>query len=288
MPASHEARHNKQTDTYFVDTRGQREELARLSIQDRMLTEGMGGPLAEQMPPLAFQRVLDIGCGPGGWLMQVAHLPSTLELLGIDINQGMIEYASAQARQAQLAERLRFQVMDALKPLALPTAHFDLVNIRLGSSYLRTWDWPNLLAEAWRVMRPGGTMRLVDTENGHQSNSAALTQLFAMLANALFQAGHSFTSERTGLVAYLPRLLAQQGFTAMQTTISPLEFHAGTSQGDAYYNNLVHMQNLRFFIQKWSNLQGDFEALWQESLQDARQSGFISTWTFHTVWALRP
>jgi len=266
----------------------QRDELTRLSGQDRMLTAGMGGPLAEQPAPLTFQQVLDVGCGPGAWLMEVAQTSSAQKLIGIDISQQMIDYANAQAARAHLSERVSFQVMDALQPLAFPNATFDLVNMRLGSSYLRTWDWPRVLGEFIRVTRSGGTIRLVDTENGHQSNSRALTGMFALFANALFQAGHSFTDERTGLVSHLPRLLTQYGCTAIQTNISALEFRAGTSQGKAYFKNLVHMQNARFFVQKWDSTKGDFDALYQQALQDAQQSDFVATWTFHTIWGIRP
>jgi len=288
MPLPYDSRKNGQPSTYFVGTKDQKDELTRLTIQDRMLTSGMGGPLAEQATPLNCQKVLDVGCGPGAWLLEVAQSSAAQELIGIDISQQMIDYGSTQATRAHLSERVSFLAMDALQTLAFPNAAFDLVNMRLGSSYLRTWDWPRVLGELMRVTRPGGTMRLVDTENGHQSNSRALTAMFALFANALFQAGHSFTDDRTGLVAHLPRLLAQYGYTDIQTKISALEFRTGTPQGRAYYKNLVHMQNVRFFVQKWDSTKGDFDALYQQALQDAQQSDFVATWTIHTIWGIRP
>lgn len=288
MPTSPEARKNGQPSTYFVSNKHQRDELTRLTVQDAMLTEGMGGPLAEQTLPLAFQHILDIGCGPGRWLMEVAQQSGAQKLVGIDIDQRMIDHARTRAGSAQLGERVTFQVMDALQPLAFPDGIFDLVNMRLGSSYLRTWDWPRVITEIMRVTCAGGTIRLVDTESGHQSNSSALNALFSLLADALFAAGHMFTRERTGLVAHLPRLLERHGCLHLQTRVSPLKFRAGTPQGEAYYNDLVHMQGLRFFIQKWSSNKGDFDTLYQQALQDARQSNFVVTWTFHTIWGIRP
>jgi hypothetical protein len=35
--------------------------------------------------------------------------------------------------------------MDALRMLVFPDAFFDLVNLRCGCSYVRTWEWPKLL-----------------------------------------------------------------------------------------------------------------------------------------------
>ena len=55
--------------TYFVANRSDEDELMRLQIQDQLLTDGMGGVLPEQADPTIFERVLDVGCGTGGWLI---------------------------------------------------------------------------------------------------------------------------------------------------------------------------------------------------------------------------
>jgi tRNA G46 methylase TrmB len=74
--------------TYFVPDRYRQKELARLKIQDRMITTSMGGVLPEQENPTLFHRVLDIGCGTGGWLIEAAKVyPSMLRLVGIDGGQ---------------------------------------------------------------------------------------------------------------------------------------------------------------------------------------------------------
>jgi ubiquinone/menaquinone biosynthesis C-methylase UbiE len=74
-----------------------------------------------------------------------------MSFVGIDISQRMIEHACAQAKAHQVNERVEFQVMDALRPFELPVASFDLVNLRFGSSYVRTWDWPKVVNEMLRV-----------------------------------------------------------------------------------------------------------------------------------------
>jgi predicted TPR repeat methyltransferase len=52
---------------YFVMDRSNLEEMTRLDNQDTMLTKGMG-VMPEQPDPTNFKRILDIGCGTGGWL----------------------------------------------------------------------------------------------------------------------------------------------------------------------------------------------------------------------------
>ena len=121
--------------TYIVQDRENQEELARLTLQDRLLTESMGGVLAELPEPAALQRVLDIGCATGGWALETAQTYPTISLvIGIDISQRMITYARQQAQAAALAERVEFHVMDALRMLEFPSHFFDLVNLRLGGA----------------------------------------------------------------------------------------------------------------------------------------------------------
>jgi len=45
-----------------------------------------------------------------------------------------------------------------------PPIFFDLVNLRAGISWVRTWDWLKLLSEMLRVARPDGIVRVTDEE----------------------------------------------------------------------------------------------------------------------------
>ena len=93
--------------TYFVANRTDEDELMQLQIQDQLLTAGMGGVWPEQADPTIFERVLDIGCGTGDWLIAAAKAYPTIKLLiGVDINGRMVEYAREQAEQAGVADRV--------------------------------------------------------------------------------------------------------------------------------------------------------------------------------------
>jgi hypothetical protein len=67
------------SSTYIVQDRSNLEEMTRLEIQDKMLTTAMGGVLPELVDPGSLQRVLDVGCGTGGWLMETARTYPTIE-----------------------------------------------------------------------------------------------------------------------------------------------------------------------------------------------------------------
>ena len=79
-------RYNDNPSTYFVQDRKNTKELTRLKIQDHMLTVGMGGVLPEQPDPTTFHDVLDVGCGTGGWITEVAKTYSEVACTGMDIS----------------------------------------------------------------------------------------------------------------------------------------------------------------------------------------------------------
>lgn len=143
-------------NAYFMDPENSA-EMARLINLDRLVTQCMEGLFSEQSPAdLAdVHRLLDIGCGPGGWVQEVAYAFSKIEAVGIDISHTMIEYAQAQAQVHRL-ENAHFQVMDATKPLDFPDHSFDLVNAR-GIGFFAKAVWPPLLQECRRITRPGGS-----------------------------------------------------------------------------------------------------------------------------------
>src|SRR5579883_2140428 len=151
---------NEYGGTYFVQDRQNEREMRRLIVQDQMITRAMGGALSEQAAPASLHRILDIGCGTGGWLLELAEAYPTMSLAGIDINRNMIEYAREQALVRKVAERVELRVMDALLVLEFPPAYFDLVNLRFSVSFMRTWDWPKMLGEMLRIARPGGIIRI--------------------------------------------------------------------------------------------------------------------------------
>lgn len=272
--------------TYFVPHRiHQREEMTRLQVQDQMITTGMGGVLAEQPDPAQFHSVLDVGCGTGGWLIDAAKsYPTLSHLVGIDINSKMLAFARTQARSQGVEDRVTFREMDALRSLDFPKHSFDLVNHRLASSYLRLWDWPEVLAEYQRVCRSGGTIRV--TEGGITvSNSPALTRISGLFATALHQAGRYVTPDKDGITQHLVLLLQRHGFQEVQTHAYNLEYRAGTPEWHLFYKNMNHgFRTLALFFQKWTRVPENYETLCQQALTEMQQPTFVAIFPLLTAW----
>ncbi len=270
--------------TYFVEDRSNDAEMVRLLIQDTTITEGMEGPLAEQTNPAVLRRVLDIGCGPGGWILEAARHYPHMELVGIDISWHMLEYARAQAQAHQLTDGVTFHVMNALRPLEFPDNSFDLVNTRLSSSFMLVKDWPRLLQEMLRVTRPGGVVRVGDAEIW-QSTSPAHTRLNQMQLCAGYKAGHSRVPEQWGIPSILVQLLQEAGFQDVQSKTYSLDYKAGTVAAHNFYQNVMYFyQTLLPFLRKWECVTDDYDALYEQAMIELQQQDFQGSWNFLVAW----
>ena len=277
--------------TYFVQDRSNEDELARLRVQDQFLTMKMGGVLPEQEALGRFQRVLDVGCGTGGWLITLAQqVPSAPLLVGVDASRRMVEYARSQAQAAGVADRVEFHVMDALRMLEFPRHYFDLVNQRFGVSYLRTWDWPNLLQEYRRVTRPGGIIRITEGDiPGGNGNSPAFNTLYDLIYNAFARAGHFFFPERDGVTRALEPTLHQAGLLNLQTRVYQLDQRAGTPEGQLVAEDIKHLFRTGApFLRKWTTVPDDYEKIYQQALHEMRQPDFVSIGRLVTIWGVNP
>lgn len=277
--------------TYAVSDRANREEMERLQLQDRLLTISMGGVLPEQSDPGRFERVLDVGCGTGGWLIETASTyPGISQLIGIDISEKMLAYARTQAVARQVDQRVQFLTMDVLQGLAFPAGHFDLINQRLGLGYLRTWDWGKLLQEYLRIARVDGVIRITESEIAPQhSSSAALMQLSELLLQALYQAGHFFSAKNDAVTEELPRLLQHYGVRDIQVRTYPMEHQPGSAEAKLALEDVKYLyRTIKPFLQKWTRVPDDYEAIYQQMLNDMQQPDFVGRSNVVTAWGTKP
>jgi ubiquinone/menaquinone biosynthesis C-methylase UbiE len=276
--------------TYFGALRLDEAELHRLQIQHQLLTTGMGGLLPEQGDLTRFSRILDVGCGTGDWLLDVASAcPQIAELVGIDIDGSMLRYAAKQAESRQLSQRVHFHLLDALGSLHWPEERsFDLVNQRFGASWIRQWEWAPLLFQYRRVSKPGGVIRVSEFDIG-VSNSPALEQLAICLARAFAQAGHFFAPERDGLSCQRVSLLQRAGLQGIEQRAALIPYQAGTQIGDLFAQNIKRLfHTMEPFLQKWTPVPSDYKKLCRRALADLSEPWFVATWTITTTWGTTP
>jgi ubiquinone/menaquinone biosynthesis C-methylase UbiE len=276
------------SSAYFVQDRSNLEEMKRLETQDKMLNIGMGGVLPELADPTLLRRVLDVGCGTGGWLIETARTYPTIEkLVGGDISSEMLAYARAQAQAQHLDARVQFQTMDALRVLEFPDESFDLVNQRFGASWLRTWEWTKILLEYQRVSRPGGIIRITEP-NIIECNSPALTKLYNISLETIHRSGRFWTLSRDGVTSQLAHLMTQHAIEDVQTRVHTLVYRAGTVEHQSFYEGEARFYRVLLpFFHKWTRVPSDYEEIYQQALKEMQQPDFVATWMLLTAWGIR-
>jgi ubiquinone/menaquinone biosynthesis C-methylase UbiE len=281
--------HPKDENPYFIDAESAA-EMVRLTQQDRLLTLGMGGLLPEQVDLSYVQSILDIGCGPGGWVLDVAYAHPKIEVTGIDISKQVIDYAKAQAK-VQWLNNAHFVTMDALKPLAFPDNSFDFINARYLFGFMSREAWPQLIAECKRILRPGGFLRLTECESP-QSNSYAFERLEGMISQALYASGKSFSPDgrRVGMTLVISSFLRNAGFQHVQRAAHSLDVSAGTEAHASFAQDFkIGLRLLQPFLVKLGGTSDEeFEELYQQALLDMLLDDFCGDWYYLSVWGQKP
>ncbi|HTK06667.1 MAG TPA: methyltransferase domain-containing protein [Ktedonobacteraceae bacterium] len=276
--------------TYILDIESGA-ETARLIDQDRMITGGMGGVLAEQKDLSNIAAVLDLACGPGGWTQEVALNYPQMEVTGIDISNTMITYAQSMAKVRGL-NNVHFQIMNVLKPLDFPAASFDLVNIRFIASFMNPIAWGPLLAECRRILRPGGILRLTENDWISYVNAPSMYTLGELSLKAMTRSKRSYgTGTWNGvLIPFLLQYCREAGLVHIQKQAHVIDYSFGTIAHSLFYQDwLVVTQLMRpFLVSTGVATAAELEALCEQCFTEMREEHFCGFFPYYTIWGYTP
>ena len=274
---------SKSENKYFVDVENtmERERLAR---QGRMLQQGLAGHLPE--PSADLHDIIDIACGDGAWVLDVARAYPQARVVGVDLSQTAIDYAQERAQQ-QSVSNVSFRVLDALKTFDLPDESFDLVNARLVYGFVPLAAWPSFIQECKRILRPGGVLRLTEGEFG-LSNGSAAEKLAEACARAMKMIGNSFSPDgrHTGITPMLWLFLRDGGFENIQKKAYAVEYLGDRdAQGDMYHNLMAFYKLLKPAMLKTGLFtEEEFNQLYARFSSEMESKDFSQIWYYLTVW----
>ena len=249
----------------------------------------MGSLFPEPLDVSRVQHMLDIACGPGDWVLDVAFESPETEVIGIDLSRTMVEYARAQAG-AQGLDNASFCVMDVLQPLAFPDDACDLVNARFLCGFMPTTAWPTLIKECVRVTRPGGVICLAEAENGI-STSPACEHINTLCARALQRAGHSFSPDgrHPGITPMLGRFLREAGCQHIQQQAHVIDYSVDTDVHRSMFINFnVLIELLKPLLLKTGVATKDeLEHLHREATIEMLSDDFCGVWFLLSAWGTK-
>ncbi|RFU13329.1 methyltransferase domain-containing protein [Rhodobacteraceae bacterium W635] len=135
--------------------------------------------MIERLPPIDAQtRVLDLGAGYGG-AMRTLVRKTGCEAVGLNISETQNEYNLGKIRAAKLGNRISVR-HGAFEDVPEPDASFDVVWSQ--DSFLHSDQRDTVLAEAWRVLKPGGHLIFTDPMQADDADPAQLQPVYDRLS----------------------------------------------------------------------------------------------------------
>ena len=122
------------------------------------------------------KRILDIGCGIGGPAFEMLRSHGA-QVVGIDLEQPLIERAKTAARELGLQDHCQFHTV-SVGALPFSNESFDIVTS--SGAITQTGDKSALIKEASRVLTPGGFLSCYEWMRGEQEYSTAMHRWFEL------------------------------------------------------------------------------------------------------------
>lgn len=172
--------------------------------------------------------ILDIGCGTGDVALAVLRRSPETRVTGIDLSPSMLEIAAAKTRSAGVAQRAVYQSGDAMA-LAFGPQSFD--GIITAFCLRNVVDHARALAEMRRVLRPGGTLAILELTRPPAPLPALLHRLYTRriipVLGALLSRGQAYRYLAASIDNFpappaVTQALARAGFAQARHT--PLTF----------------------------------------------------------------
>ena len=155
----------------------------------------------------ADMRALEIGCGTGSLTLLAARAGAQVQ--GFDVSPGMLEVARGKVRAERLEDRVELLEMGVSGMDSFADESYDLVMATLVFSELSTDEQRYALAQAHRVLRPGGRLALADEA---RPEGWAQRLLHGLVRFGLLIVTFVLTQTTTRAVEGLPEQVARAGF----------------------------------------------------------------------------
>ncbi|GAN05254.1 type 11 methyltransferase [Mucor ambiguus] len=136
------------------------EEADRIQLKNDLVKLAFEGEfsLPFDYRDLPSGRILDVGCGPGSWCIDLSTKYPRIQVIGVD-SDDMFPSKRNLPSNCQL---LVCNVLDGLKEF--PEGSFDVIHIRFMVLSFTTIQYPQVVKDCWRLLKPGGYIEILETD----------------------------------------------------------------------------------------------------------------------------
>jgi ubiquinone/menaquinone biosynthesis C-methylase UbiE len=154
--------------------------------------------LVDQAPLRPGHRVLDVGCGTGTLVVLMKRLHPDIDVVGLDPDPKALARGRRKAERAGLSIHFDRGFADELP---YPDASFDRVFSSFMFHHLESGEKEKTLSEIRRVLKPGGSLHLLDFGGPNSGSQGSL----ARRLHSSHRLKHNFGGR-------IPTLMSQAGF----------------------------------------------------------------------------
>ncbi|KAI9361383.1 hypothetical protein BD770DRAFT_408543 [Pilaira anomala] len=202
------------------------DEQDRMVAQHYLLRTAFGSDFASPIKPLLQKGivVLDVGCGPGTWTMEMSTAFPKSTFIGID--QSSFYPRDIKPRNCHF--RSCGSLVQHQLPLPFPDNSIDYIYQRDMNWGLTGQTWQPLLQEYQRILKPGGWIEFVEpdleTQNSFESEC---------VMNDKLMSGLIMRQQDPYLVHRLPTMLSINGFRRVEDYAQSFPLGWGTSHSSS-------------------------------------------------------
>ncbi|MEO8972032.1 MAG: class I SAM-dependent methyltransferase [Ktedonobacteraceae bacterium] len=252
-----------------------------MKVQTFLYDQGLMIPLDVDLTNV--WKILDVACGSGQWVRDMATWSPDMTIVGIDRQSEVIEQARYLSDMWRMSNT-SFLVGDMQKMTEIEDDSFDLVHARFLGPAVAPQKWPLLLQECMRVCRVGGT--LVWTEASFPvTNSTACQHWWGWMEQAITRLGNT-----PDVTQFMGRLPGDVNNVQMKRIETALDVSASSPLHERMYRYipalLLHTKPL--ILTSGVADEQEIDAVCQQMVIDLYSDTFQATWTLITMLVAKP
>jgi ubiquinone/menaquinone biosynthesis C-methylase UbiE len=229
-------------------------------------------------------RMLDVACGSGQWVRDMATWSPEITIVGLDRQEEVVEQARRLSHIWRL-DNTGFLVGDMFHMDIIEDNSFDLVHARFLGPVVAPQQWPALLQECLRVCHGGGT--LVWTEAGFPTtNSAACLRWWQWMQQAITRLGYTpdVTPSMERLLGDVHNVNGADGMR-VQRVETVLDLSVDTPLHKQVYRHISSLLDATkpLLLRTEVADKQELDAVCQQMVIDVYSDPFQATWTLTTM-----